>query len=76
VCAGAGLRTLFKHWFDNHRAFERPSFAQINPKVDHYFSQYDLLASGGKFEVGGFWKDVPLDGMKDVLNKQNTPVGV
>lgn len=43
----------------------------IKPQKDYYFSQYDLLREGGKLVVDDFWKDIPLDGMRDALVRAN-----
>jgi len=44
---------------------------QINADREHYFSQHDLAAHGGEMEVDDFWKEIPLDSMRDSLLRAN-----
>jgi hypothetical protein len=45
---------------------------QIKANQDHYFSQHDLLASGGSIVVDNFWKDIPLDNIRETLARANS----
>ena len=44
---------------------------QIKANQDHYFSQHDLVAQGGRIVVDDFWKEIPLDTMRDTLTRAN-----
>jgi len=44
---------------------------QIKPSEAPYFSQHDLADSGGRLTVDEFWKDVPIEEMRNVLIRAN-----
>ena len=50
---------------------ERDWPMQINAQHHPYFSQYDLVAHGGRIEVHDFWKDISLENMWSKIASAN-----
>jgi hypothetical protein len=44
---------------------------EIRPKEKPYFSQHDLMCYEGDLQVHEYWKDIPLEKMRDTLVRAN-----
>ena len=45
---------------------------QVKPAQDHYFSQHDLLALGKELLVDEYWREIPLENMRETLARANS----